>query len=321
MPGPWAPDGSGFYLVTDEGREFTGLAFFRPRRRRLRVGRDARGRRRGGRSLAGRPRARLDGQRGRLVAPPAARPRDRRGPTRAAAAGRHRAGLRRDGALRSAATAATPQFSGPPAAPGRAVRRRDGDGEGAPRHGQHRSAASASATSPRRSSSRSATWDDTRDRGLALPAEGARPHARRPLDPRRAGGAGAALVPAALPVPRQPRHRRARAEHPRLDRLRQDLPEADPPRLGRRRPEGLRARRPVPARAGLGRRRPDRRLRRLVRRLRDALLRHPPAGLLGAPRSTSSARATSSPSRRPCRRPGAGSWTSGSATRRPRSTS
>ena len=28
LPGPWAPDGSGFWLVSDEGREFTGLAFF-----------------------------------------------------------------------------------------------------------------------------------------------------------------------------------------------------------------------------------------------------------------------------------------------------
>jgi len=27
LPGPWKPDGSGFYVVTDEGREFTGLAF------------------------------------------------------------------------------------------------------------------------------------------------------------------------------------------------------------------------------------------------------------------------------------------------------
>jgi dipeptidyl aminopeptidase/acylaminoacyl peptidase len=27
MPGPWAADGSGFYVVTDEGREFSGLAF------------------------------------------------------------------------------------------------------------------------------------------------------------------------------------------------------------------------------------------------------------------------------------------------------
>ncbi len=27
MPGPWARDGSGFYVLTDEGREFTGLAF------------------------------------------------------------------------------------------------------------------------------------------------------------------------------------------------------------------------------------------------------------------------------------------------------
>lgn len=28
-PGPWAADGSGFYLLTDEGREFVGLAFYR----------------------------------------------------------------------------------------------------------------------------------------------------------------------------------------------------------------------------------------------------------------------------------------------------
>ncbi|MBI5671588.1 MAG: S9 family peptidase [Chloroflexi bacterium] len=29
VPGPWAPDSSGFYLLTNTGREFTGLAFFR----------------------------------------------------------------------------------------------------------------------------------------------------------------------------------------------------------------------------------------------------------------------------------------------------
>lgn len=29
MPVGWAPDGSGFYLLTDDGREFTGLAFYR----------------------------------------------------------------------------------------------------------------------------------------------------------------------------------------------------------------------------------------------------------------------------------------------------
>jgi dipeptidyl aminopeptidase/acylaminoacyl peptidase len=28
LPGPWAPDGSGFYLVTDAGSEFRGLAFY-----------------------------------------------------------------------------------------------------------------------------------------------------------------------------------------------------------------------------------------------------------------------------------------------------
>lgn len=29
FPGPWNPDGSGFYIVTNAGREFTGLAFYR----------------------------------------------------------------------------------------------------------------------------------------------------------------------------------------------------------------------------------------------------------------------------------------------------
>ena len=41
-PGPWAADGSGFYLLTDEGREFQRARVLRPRRRPLRVGRDAR---------------------------------------------------------------------------------------------------------------------------------------------------------------------------------------------------------------------------------------------------------------------------------------
>ena len=29
VPGPWAPDGSGFYLLTDEGREFLGARVLR----------------------------------------------------------------------------------------------------------------------------------------------------------------------------------------------------------------------------------------------------------------------------------------------------
>ena len=28
LPGPWRPDGTGFYLLTDEGREFRGVAFY-----------------------------------------------------------------------------------------------------------------------------------------------------------------------------------------------------------------------------------------------------------------------------------------------------
>src|SRR5919202_1635522 len=29
LPGPWTSDGSGFFLLTDEGREFSGLALYR----------------------------------------------------------------------------------------------------------------------------------------------------------------------------------------------------------------------------------------------------------------------------------------------------
>ena len=77
IPGGWAPDGSGFYLVTDEGREFIGLAFFSLADNRYEwletpdadVEEVA---------LSGRrARARVDGQRGRLDEAPAARPRDR----------------------------------------------------------------------------------------------------------------------------------------------------------------------------------------------------------------------------------------------------
>jgi hypothetical protein len=67
---------------------------------------------------------------------------------------------------------------------------------------------------------------------------------RRALDPRRAGGAGAAelRLQRAVPVLALAGHRSARAERARLDRLRQDLPEADSPRLGRRRAARLRSR-------------------------------------------------------------------------------
>ncbi|MBK8026892.1 MAG: S9 family peptidase [Chloroflexi bacterium] len=33
-PGPWLPDNSGFYIITNQGREFTGLAFYRIDERR-----------------------------------------------------------------------------------------------------------------------------------------------------------------------------------------------------------------------------------------------------------------------------------------------
>jgi len=72
--------------------------------------------------------------------------------------------------------------------------------------------------------------------------------------------AGEARVPPALPVPLEPRYRRDRDEHPRLDRLRQDVPDAHPPRLGRRRHGGLASRGRVAEGAGLRRRRAARRL-------------------------------------------------------------
>ena len=76
----------------------------------------------------------------------------------------------------------------------------------------------------------------------------------------------------------------SRDEHPRLDRLRQDLPAADQPRLGRRRPPRLGTRRPLAPPAGLGRPGTDRRLRRLLRRLRRPELCDPAARLLGGRR-------------------------------------
>ncbi len=45
IPGPWAADGTGFYLITDEGRQFLGLAFYR-----LDRGRSSGSRRRSGMS-------------------------------------------------------------------------------------------------------------------------------------------------------------------------------------------------------------------------------------------------------------------------------
>ena len=120
-----------------------------------------------------------------------------------------------------------------------------------------------------------------RDSGLALPARRRRQGSGRRFDPRRPGGAGAAGLPAAVPVPPVARHRRARDEHPRLDRLRQVVPAARAARLGRRRHAGLGARGQVAARTGLGGARQDRRLRRLVRRLRRADVRDSPAAVLG----------------------------------------
>ncbi len=149
-----------------------------------------------------------------------------------------------------------------PAAAARPVRDRDRDREGAQADRKH---ARRPSTAPA-GRARAHLLSDlrrTRDPGLALPAQAAQPNAGRPLDPRRPGVAGAARVHAALPVPAEPRDRRSRHQHPRLDRLRQDVPEAHPPRLGRWGRARLGSRREVAARAGLGRPRPHRGLGRV----------------------------------------------------------
>ena len=120
---------------------------------------------------------------------------------------------------------------------------------------------------------------------------------------------------------RQSRHRRARDEHPRLGRLRQDVPDVDPSRLGRRRPEGLGARGQVASGGALGRPEANRSLRRFLRRVRLALVCDAAPRLLGRAAWTSSARATSSPSRSQCRLRGGDSRRSRWATRRRNPTS
>jgi dipeptidyl aminopeptidase/acylaminoacyl peptidase len=82
-------------------------------------------------------------------------------------------------------------------------------------------------------------------------------------------------VPTACSVPGEPRCGGVRTERARLVGLRQDLHAKQLPRLGRHRPRRLRRRRRLPARAALGGSRPDRRVRRLVRRLHRAVLPRP----------------------------------------------
>ena len=256
------------------------------------------------------------------VAPPPSRPRDRRAASRAAAPRRHGADLRarrrsrlsRDGRHAAVLWAA-------PQRPAELYVVETATGQGAPRHRQRgRRAARAR---PRRARARLVPdLGRPRDRRLALPAEEAAA-ASRSCSPSTAGPrrrSGPWYQPL-LPVPRQPRDRRARDEHPRLDRLRQDVPDADPPRLGRRRPPGLRARGALPAGSRTGST-PTGSASTAARTAASPRSRASPGcRTTGRPRSTSSARATWSRSRRPCRRPGAGSWTSGSAIPRPRSTS
>ena len=124
--------------------------------------------------------------------------------------------------------------------------------------------------------------------GREIPAWLYRPAGRRavpgdPFDPRRPGVAGTAdlQLRRALPVPADPGDRCPGAERARLDRLRQELPEAHPPRLGRRRTERFKAAARLLRGLRLGRPGTHRRVRRLVRRVRHAFLRDPPARLLG----------------------------------------
>ncbi|CAA9542040.1 MAG: acylamino-acid-releasing enzyme, partial [uncultured Thermomicrobiales bacterium] len=247
----------------------------RGRHRRAALGRDARVGRRARRRLGRRPLPGLDDQRGRHLPRPRPRP-DDRAAGRPARPARGRGRDPRALAARRQAGAA-PR---PGAAPDRGLRRRPRRRHRRPAHprlprrdrrGRPHRAGAGPLPDPRRAG----------DSRLALPAHGRRPVPGRALDPRRSGVAGAAALRRALPAPPQPGDRCAGAERPWQHRLRQGLPDADPPRLGRRRIGRLQGRRRVPARPALGRRRPAGGLRRVVRRLRHALVREPPARVLG----------------------------------------
>ena len=291
LPGPWKADGSGFYLLTDEGREFSGLAFHTlatntrewietPDHDIDELAGSA-----DGRVLAWMEN--VDGW-GKRARP---RSRARRRPARAEAPAGHgfHARLRPVALPRRLAARAR---LGPAEPPGGGVRRRHRDRRRAARHRDARGG-------PVGARSARARAHPLRElRRPQIPAWLYRPDGDGPspfalLDPRRPGGAGAAGLPAVRPVPPLPRHRRARDEHPRLDRLRQDVPEAHPPRLGRRRPRGLAARGRVAQGAAVRRRRPA----RASSAARTAASRRSPASpacpSTGAPRSTSSARPTS----------------------------
>ena len=88
-----------------------------------------------------------------------------------------------------------------------------------------------------------------RDPGVAVPPRRGRARRRSPCSStaarRRRSARSSGRTCQYLLVAR---HRRARDEHPRLDRLRQDVPDAHPPRLGRRRSRGLAPRGRVAAR-------------------------------------------------------------------------
>ena len=119
--------------------------------------------------------------------------------------------------------------------------------------------------------------------GVPLPAGGPGAVRRGAVDPRRPGVAGAPGVQLqrSLPVPPLPRCRHPGPERARLDRLRHGVPEAHPPRLGRRRAQGLRVRASLPRRPRLGRPGAHRRVRRVLRRVRHAVLRQPAARPVG----------------------------------------
>jgi hypothetical protein len=132
LPGPWLADGSGFFLLTDEGREFTGLALLTSPVARLG---ETPERDRGAVRLGRRAPARVGRERRGLGTSEGTRPRERRRPARAAAPSRHDVAARR--ATRPVARRVEARRRlGPAHAPERGVRGRHRHGRCPGRHGE-----------------------------------------------------------------------------------------------------------------------------------------------------------------------------------------
>ena len=230
MPGPFLPDGSGFYLLSNEGREYSGLALFRldgglewietPEGdiEELAMSKD-------GSVLGwvendqGRARVRLRDLQSGADLPEAQLP---------------------DGAISPAGSALTLSPSGPHAALIWQGPQRPTDLyviETATGKARRLTESMLGGLRPRQLAEPELVTYPTFD-GREIPAWLYRPkrRSRTPVVLSIHGGPESQERPgvhAALPVPAEPRDRRSRHQHPRLDRLRQDLSEAHPSRLGR----------------------------------------------------------------------------------------